>query len=103
MPKTEKVTIFGVPGTSGTMLENTTVSHTVTIGGASYRRASTPGFGEGASGGPWFYSYSSKAQRGYILGDTGGYQAGGKTDSPSYSPDWTTFYGEFIYDVGTQE
>jgi hypothetical protein len=103
MPKTENVTIFGVPGTSSTMLENSTVSHTVTIGGYQYRRAATPGFGDGASGGPWFYSYSFSSELGDILGDTGGYDAGGPTASPSYSPVWTTYFSGFVANVATKE
>jgi hypothetical protein len=97
------VTIFGVPGTSSTMLVNSTVSHTVTIGGYQYRQAATPGFGDGASGGPWFYSYSFSSQSGDILGDTGGYDAGGPTASPSYSPVWTTYFGGFVAAVAKKE
>jgi hypothetical protein len=103
MPKTEKVTIFGVPGSSGTMLENATTSQTVTIGGFTYRKAATPNFGDGASGGPWFYSYNSKTQLGDILGDTGGYDAGGPTASPSYSPFWTQYFANFVAGIAAKE
>jgi V8-like Glu-specific endopeptidase len=103
MPKTENVTVFGVPGTSSTMLVNSAVSHTVTIGGYQYRRVATPNFGDGASGGPWFYSYSFSSELGDILGDTGGYDAGGPTDSPSYSPVWTTYFSGFVATVAKKE
>jgi hypothetical protein len=103
MPRTEKVTIFGSPKGSAKMLVNTTVSKTVTTDGYLDRVAPTPGFSDGASGGPWFYSYSFTSQLGDILGDTGGYDAGGPTDSPSYSPFWQNYFGDFIYAVGTHE
>jgi hypothetical protein len=103
MPKTEKVTIFGVPGSSGTMLENATTSTTVTIGGYTYRKAATPGFGDGASGGPWFYSYNTGTQLGDLLGDTGGYDAGGPSDSPSYSPFWTQYFANFVAGIAKKE
>lgn len=105
MPKTEKVTIFGVPGTSPGMLEHTTDSHTVTTDGYLDRKAETPGFTDGASGGPWFYSYNAKTQIGDILGDTGGYETGGNnpSGSPSFSPFWTAYFGGFIAGVAKHE
>jgi hypothetical protein len=105
MPKTEKVTIFGVPGSSPGMLEHTTDSRTVTTDGYLDRKAETPGFTDGASGGPWFYSYNARTQIGDILGDTGGYETGGDnpTGSPSFSPFWTTYFGGFIAGVAKHE
>ena len=103
MPRTKPVTIFGVPGNSSRMLENAATSVTVTTNGYLDRRASTPGFGDGASGGPWFYSYSFKTQLGDILGDTGGYDAGGPTNSPSYSPWWNGAFSGFVANVAKKE
>jgi hypothetical protein len=112
MPDTESVSIFGIPGNSGTMKVNSTVSHTVTvkdtfIWGAvnkyTVRKAATPGFGDGASGGPWFYSYSFGTQIGLLLGDTGGYEYGGNSASPSYSPYWTPYFGGFVVAIAAKE
>jgi hypothetical protein len=96
MPRTMKVTVSGIPGNSNDTLVNTSVSHIVSRGGVSYRVAKTPRFGDGASGGPWFYKYDMRSELGYILGDTGGYQAGGASDSPSYSPLWVGTFGALL-------
>lgn len=53
--------------------------------GFTVLKASTPGFGNGTSGGPWLHPFSTKTDTGTIIGVTGGYQAGGATDSPSYA------------------
>ena len=60
-------------------------------------------FSDGSSGGPWFYQYSSKQALGYLLGDTGGYQFGGNTDSPSYSPYWTSAFSSLVAYVAKKE
>lgn len=95
-PNTGQVTIFGVPGNSSYMLENVTTAHGVHIGGYDYRTASTPGFADGASGGPWFSSYSNSSELGIIIADTGGYDAGGPTSSPSYSSFWGSTYASLV-------
>jgi Trypsin-like peptidase domain len=53
--------------------------------GFTVLRASTPGFGNGTSGAPWFDPFSTKTGTGTIIGLTGGYQTGGATDTPSYA------------------
>ena len=82
--------IVGIPGNSGKALVNVTNTTTVTInpGGYPARKASTPGFGDGSSGGPWFSTFNTKSGVGVLFGDTGGYDSGGPTDSPSYSSVW---------------
>lgn len=58
--------------------------------GSLYRKAeNTPGFTDGTSGSPFFASYDFTAGWGWIYGDLGGFQAGGATDTPSYSSYWT--------------
>jgi V8-like Glu-specific endopeptidase len=95
-PRTISVTIAGIPGNSSETLLSRTVAHTVDPGGVLARKASTPGFGDGSSGGPWFYKYFKKLQFGNELGDSGGYQNGGNSDSPSYSSFWKTNFSDFI-------
>lgn len=53
--------------------------------GLTVLRASTPGFGNGTSGGPWFDPFSTTTGTGTIVGLTGGYQEGGVSDTPSYA------------------
>jgi hypothetical protein len=102
-PKTVTVTIAGIPGNSDETLINRTVSHTVSVAGYDARKATTPGFGNGSSGGPWFYEYSTSQRIGDVLGDIGGYQDGGNTDSPSYSPFWTRYFATIVTAVAEQE
>lgn len=92
------VTIAGIPGSSSDTL--TTVANTTTVSesGASYRKATTPGFTDGTSGGPWFEAFSAATGRGTLIGDTGGFEEGGPSSgSPSYSDFWT---GNFTTLVG---
>jgi len=102
-PKTISVRIAGIPGNKKETLISNTVSHTVKPHGVLARKGNTPGFGDGASGGPWFYRYDKRAQLGYVLGDTGGYQNGGDSDSPSYSPVWASYFAGFIAAVSKKE
>jgi len=102
-PKTISVTIAGIPGNSQETLISHTLSHTVEPHGVLARKGNTPGFGDGASGGPWFYRYDNHTQLGYVLGDTGGYQNGGDSASPSYSPVWTSFFAAFMAAVSKEE
>ncbi len=102
-PKTVAVTIAGLPGNSKEALIDHTVSHTVRPAGFDARKASTPGFGAGTSGGPWFFEYNSSRKLGDVLGETGGYQNGGKSDSPSYSPFLTRYFAAAVDVVSQQE
>ena len=80
------VRIVGIPQASSKA--RISVTHAVAVqAGSGFKalKASTPGFGNGTSGGPWFYPFSTKTDTGTIIGVTGGYQAGGATDSPSYA------------------
>ena len=92
----------GLPLENSTLISQT-LSHTVNPAGYLARKASTLGFGNGASGGPWFYKYDKSMQLGCVLGDTGGYQDGGSSDSPSYSPFWTVYFGGFVDAVSMEE
>ena len=98
------VRIVGIPGNSGKALVNVTNTTTVTINPGNYlaRKASTPGFGEGSSGGPWFYSFNTKSGVGLMLGDTGGFDSGGPTDSPSYSSYWTSAFSTLVNGVANK-
>jgi hypothetical protein len=94
----DNVTIAGIPGSSSDTL--TTVANTATVSesGDSYRRATTPGFTDGTSGGPWFENFSAATGLGTLIGDIGGYEEGGPSSgSPSYSDYWT---GNFTTLVG---
>jgi V8-like Glu-specific endopeptidase len=97
----DNVTIAGIPGSSSDTL--TTVANTTTVQepGDSYRKATTPGFTDGTSGGPWFEAFSATAGRGTLIGDTGGFEEGGPSSgSPSYSDFWnanfTTLVGQAV-------
>jgi hypothetical protein len=80
------VRIVGIPLASLKARISVTRAQAVQVGpGFTVLRASTPGFGLGTSGGPWFDPFSTKTSTGRIIGLTGGYQTGGATDSPSYA------------------
>jgi hypothetical protein len=84
------VTIAGIPATSSGTLVTTTSTDTVTESGQPFRRAATPGFTDGSSGGPWLRNFSTTTSRGMLIGDTGGFEQGGPSSgSPSYSNYWT--------------
>jgi hypothetical protein len=51
-PRTASVAIAGIAGNGSDTLLSRMVSHTVDPGGVLAREASTPGFGDGSSGGP---------------------------------------------------
>jgi hypothetical protein len=97
------VRIVGIPGNSAKAKVNVTSSQTVTLTGGQgigkflARKASTPGFTDGTSGGPWFYSFSTRTGRGLLLGDVGGYQYGGPSSgTPSYSSYWTSSFSALV-------
>jgi len=80
------VRIAGIPLASLKARISVTRAQAVQVGpGFTVLRASTPGFGLGTSGGPWFDPFSTKTSTGTIIGLTGGYQTGGASDSPSYA------------------
>ena len=80
------VRIVGIPMASLKARISVTRAQAVQVGpGFTVLTASTPGFGEGTSGGPWFDPFSTKTSTGTIIAVTGGYQTGGDTDSPSYA------------------
>lgn len=80
------VRIVGIPLASLKARVSVTRAEAVRVGrGFTVLRASTPGFGDGTSGGPWFDPFNAKTGTGTIIGLTGGYQAGGATDTPSYA------------------
>ena len=104
-PKTANVRIVGIPGNSGKALVNVTKSTTVTINPGDYlaRKAATPGFGDGSSGGPWFSSFNTSSGVGVLLGVTGGYESGGSTDSPSYASYWTSDFAALVATAAKHE
>ncbi len=85
------------------LLAQTTVV-TMRAGGQTYRKANyTPLFSNGTSGGPFFASYNAKTHIGTLFGDIGGYQQGGYSDSPSYSPNWTSAFAQLVATAFTLE
>jgi V8-like Glu-specific endopeptidase len=97
-PKTiPGVTIAGIPGTSQRTLVTTTNTVTVTESGEPFRRAATPGFTDGSSGGPWLRNFSTTTNRGVLIGDTGGFEQGGPSSgTPSYSNFWTGSFAAVV-------
>ena len=93
---TISVTIAGIPFDRTSTLVTGATSRVIVESAHRYRQAATPGFSDGTSGGPWFYSYRSRAQVGDILGDIGGYQDGGLHPSPSYSPYWRPVFAALV-------
>jgi hypothetical protein len=80
------VRVVGIPESSTSARISLTRAVTVQVGrGFKVLRAGTPGFGNGTSGGPRLDPVSPQTDTGTIIGVTGGYQAGGATDSPSYA------------------
>jgi hypothetical protein len=93
----DNVTIAGIPGSSSDTLTTVANATTVSESGDSYRTATTPGFTDGTSGGPWFEGFSASTGRGTLIGDTGGYQEGGPSSgSPSYSDYWTGNFAALV-------
>jgi len=97
-PKTiASATIAGIPATSPGTLVTTTNADTVTESGEPFRRAVTPGFTDGSSGGPWLRNFSTTTSRGVLIGDTGGFEQGGPSSgSPSYSNYWTGSFAAVV-------
>ena len=97
-PKTiDRVAIVGIPSTSPGTLVTTTNTDTVTRSGEPYRQAATPGYTDGTSGGPWLRNFSTKTNRGVLIGDTGGFEQGGPSSgTPSYSDYWTGSFAAVV-------
>lgn len=80
------VRVVGIPEASAKAQISVTRAVAVQVGrGFTALMASTPGFGNGTSGGPWFSPFSPQTDTGTVIALTGGYQQGGATDSPSYA------------------
>jgi V8-like Glu-specific endopeptidase len=93
----DKVTIAGIPGNSRATLVTTTKTVTVTESGEPYRQATTPGFTDGSSGGPWLTNFNATTGRGVLIGDTGGFEQGGPSSgSPSFSDHWTSDFAALV-------
>lgn len=91
------VRAVGIPAHSKKALVSVTNAFAVQVGpGFVALRASTPGFAGGTSGGPWFSPFATTTDTGTIIGVTGGYQAGGKTDSPSYADFLTKEFADLM-------
>jgi hypothetical protein len=91
------VTIAGIPSTRPGTLVTTTNTGTVTRSGEPYRQAATPGYTDGTSGGPWLRNFSTKTNRGVLIGDTGGFEQGGLSSGiPSYSDCWTGSFAAVV-------
>ncbi len=57
-----------------------------------WRKASSPGFTGGTSGGPWFVHFNSTDELGTLIGSVGGCDQGGPTNTPSYSAVWNDVF-----------
>jgi Trypsin len=91
------VSIVGIPLASLKARISVTSAQAVQVGpGFTVLRGSTPGFGDGTSGGPWFDPFSTKTGTGTIIALTGGYQTGGATDSPSYADFLSTPFADLV-------
>jgi Trypsin-like peptidase domain len=91
------VRIVGIPEGSKKALISVARAVAVEVrSGFEVFRASTPGFGNGTSGGPWFDPFSATKDTGTVIGVTGGYEAGGATDSPSYADFLTTQFAGLV-------
>jgi hypothetical protein len=95
--QTTGVRIVGIPGNSSVALTSVTTAVAVEVSRRwEVLRASTPGFGDGTSGGPWFHPFDTKTDTGTVLGVTGGYEQGGDTDSPSYADFFSSYFTDLV-------
>jgi hypothetical protein len=104
-PTINNTRIVGIPSSATSALVNITQS-TIHSDACSfqYRRAATPGFTDGSSGGPWFWYFNTNTKRGSLLGDTGGCQEGGPSSgSPSYAAVWRSDFSQFVAYVKSKE
>ncbi len=104
MPPRKNVRVVGIPGNDPSPLVSITESTTsTTTCSIAHRKASTPSFGDGASGGPWFYSFKTSDQLGNLLGVTGGCQEGGASDTPSYAAVWHYSFAKVVANATKHE
>ncbi len=80
---TSLVRVTGYPSSSDTPV---TCQNWTSEQSASQLRFVCGGFYGGTSGSPWVTGFDPRTRTGTIVGVVGGYQAGGDTDSVSYSP-----------------
>ena len=104
-PTINHTRIVGIPGSASSPLVNITQS---TIQSSAcpyqYRQASTPGFTDGSSGGPWFWHFNTNTKLGNLLGDIGGCEEGGpKSGSPSYAPVWRYDFAQLVATARSHE
>lgn len=91
------VTVAGIPSNSSQTLVTVSDSTTVTESGVAYRQATTPGFTDGSSGGPWLEHFNSTTGTGVLIGDTGGFEQGGPASgTPSYSDTWDSAFASVV-------
>jgi V8-like Glu-specific endopeptidase len=94
------VTIAGIPASSPNTLATVTGTTAATESGERYRTATTPGFTDGTSGGPWLENFNAKTGLGTLIGDTGGFEQGGPSNgSPSFSDIWNSAFASVVADA----
>jgi hypothetical protein len=98
------VTIAGIPSSATDTLTTVASTTTVTESGVSYRTASTPGYTDGTSGGPWLTNFDTSTGLGTLIGDIGGYEQGGPSSgTPSYSNVWNSAFATVVADAVAYE
>ncbi len=91
------VTIAGIPSSASQTLVTVSDTTSVTESGVAYRQATTPGFTDGSSGGPWLEHFNSASGAGVLIGDTGGFEQGGPASgTPSYSDTWDSAFASVV-------
>jgi hypothetical protein len=94
------VTIAGIPSNSPQTLVAVSDTTTVVESGTAYRQATTPGFTDGSSGGPWLEHFNSTTGVGTLIGDTGGFEQGGPASgSPSFTDTWNGAFASVVADA----
>ncbi len=91
------VTIAGIPSKSPQTLVAVSNTTTVTQSGVPYRQATTPGFTDGSSGGPWLEHFNTTTGTGTLIGDTGGFEQGGPASgTPSFTDTWNSAFASVV-------
>lgn len=91
------VTVAGIPSNSPRTLLAVSNTTTVTQSGVPYRQATTPGFTDGSSGGPWLEHFDDSTGVGTLIGDTGGFEQGGPASgSPSFTDTWNSAFASVV-------
>jgi Fibronectin type III domain len=103
MPARKHARIVGIPGSASSPLQVITESTTITDCGFRNRKAATPGFGSGTSGGPWFYSFNTSTKLGSLLGIVSGCNDGGPNGDTSYSSVWHNDLAQFVNYVASKQ